>query len=53
MSRPGASGASGASGAFVVEVGFVDDFGDFPQHGVGEVVAAQDCFEAAVAVVMG
>jgi hypothetical protein len=31
----------------------VDDFGDFPQHGVGEIVTAQDRFEAAIAVVMG
>jgi hypothetical protein len=31
----------------------VDDFGDFPQDGVGEVVAAQDRFEAAIAMVMG
>jgi hypothetical protein len=49
MSSPRASGPV----AFVVQVGFVDDFSDFPQDGVRQVVAAQDGFEAAVAVVVG
>jgi hypothetical protein len=30
----------------------VDDFGNAPQHGVDEFVAAQDGFEAAVTVVV-
>ena len=47
------AGGFGGVVAFVVEVGFVDDFGDLPQHGIGELVATQDGFEAAVAVVMG
>jgi hypothetical protein len=47
------SGGFGGVVAFVVQVGFVDDFSDFPQDGVREVVAAQDGFEAAVAVVVG
>jgi hypothetical protein len=38
--------------AFVVEVCFVDDLRDAPQQGVGEFVAAQDGFEAAVSVVV-
>jgi hypothetical protein len=36
----------------VVEVGFVDDARDRPQGGVGELVAAQDRFEAAVVAVV-
>src|SRR6266568_9373824 len=46
------AGGFGGVVAFVVEVGFVDDLGDAPQHRVGDLVAAQDGFEAAISVVV-
>jgi hypothetical protein len=36
------AGCFGGVIAFVVEVGFVDDLGDAPQRGIGQLVAVED-----------
>jgi hypothetical protein len=46
------SGGLGGVVAFVIEVGLVHDRGEFPQHRVGQVVAAQDRLEGAVRAVV-
>src|SRR5487761_1553071 len=46
------AGCLGCVVAFVVQVGFMDDGGDPPQHRIGQVVAAQDRLEAALPVVV-
>jgi hypothetical protein len=51
-SRTSRPGVSGGVEAFVVEVGFVDDLGEFPQSRVVPIVVAQDRLEAAVLPLM-
>src|SRR5207244_1359089 len=46
-------GCLGGVVALITEVGLVNDLGQLPEHGVSQLIAAQEGLEAAIAAVVG